>query len=384
MEFRFTPEQVHIRDTARAFLAAHATQAVLRQSIASGATMDRGLWGAVTDQMGWAGVAVPEHLGGAGLTAVELAILMQETGGALARIPLFCGAAMAIPAILAAGTVGQQAELIPPLITGGIASLCFTGVHGTPGPQGVTAELRRLGGGGFRLTGKAGFVPHAASADLIIIACRAPNSRGAAGISLVALPARWPGLCRTDLTTLDLTRPYSTFAFDDVEVPAEKILGEAEQGGDALRHTLNFAAAMLAAEQLGGAERVLEFTLEHAKTRSQFGRPIGGFQAVKHKLADMMLLVESARSAAYYAACTAAETPEDLAGAASVTRAYCSDAYMRCASEAIQLHGGMGYTWEHPAQLYFKRARASATLLGDAAYHRELVAQMMGLDEEAA
>ena len=383
MEFRFTPEQVHIRDTARAFLAAHATQAVLRQSIASGATMDRGLWGAVTDQMGWAGVAVPEHLGGAGLTAVELAILMQETGGALARIPLFSSAAMAIPAILAAGTAEQQAELIPPLVAGGIATLCFTGVHGTPGLQGVTAELRRQGGG-FRLAGQAGFVPHAADADIIVIACRAANSRGAEGISLVALPAAWPGLRRTDLTTLDMTRPYSAFAFDDVDVTPEKILGDPEGASGALRHTLNFAAAMLAAEQLGGAERVLEFTVEHAKTRSQFGRPIGSFQAVKHKLADMMLLVESARSATYYAACTAAETPEELASAASVARAYCSDAFMRCASEAIQLHGGMGYTWEHPAQLYFKRARATATLLGDAAYHRELVAQAMGLDEEAA
>jgi len=185
-------------------------------------------------------------------------------------------------------------------------------------------------------------------------------------------------------TTLDLTRPYSTLHFNNIDIPPLAILGQPHEAAPAFTHTLAFAAAMLAAEQLGGAERVLALSLDHTKQRKQFGRIIGSFQAIKHKLANMLLLVESARAAAYYAACTAAESPADLPEAASIARAYCSEAYCRCAAEAIQIHGGMGFTWDHPAQLYFKRARASATLLGDPAYHREQIAQIMGLNEAAA
>jgi alkylation response protein AidB-like acyl-CoA dehydrogenase len=172
--------------------------------------------------------------------------------------------------------------------------------------------------------------------------------------------------------------------FNNIDIPREAILGQPHEAAAAFTHTLAFAAAMLAAEQLGGAERALALSLDHAKQRKQFGRIIGSFQSIKHKLADMLLLVESARSAAYYAACTAAETPADLPEAASIARAYCSEAFSRCAAEAIQIHGGMGFTWDHPAQLYFKRARASATLLGDSDYHREQIAQIMGLNEAAA
>jgi alkylation response protein AidB-like acyl-CoA dehydrogenase len=378
MQFSFTPEQVHIRDTAMQFLASHP-----RPGRAEAPAVDDALWHEASRELGWAGVAVPEHLGGAGLGAVELAILMQETGAALAPIPLFSTAGLAIPAILAAGSPAQLAMFVPAIAAGGIATMAFTSVEGMPGLNGVTAELHHTANG-FRLSGQAGFVPDAASAEHIVIACRAPRSTGANGVSLVVLPAAYPGLRRIDHTTLDVTRPYSTLQFENVDVPREHVLGEPEDAAAALQYTLDFAAAMLAAEQMGGAARVLATTVEFAKTRNQFGRPIGSFQAVKHKLADMMLLVESARSAAYYAACVAAETPALLGEAASVARAYCSDAFMRCAAEGIQLHGGMGFTWEHSMQLYFKRARASATLLGDAAYHRERVAQAMGLDEVAA
>jgi alkylation response protein AidB-like acyl-CoA dehydrogenase len=188
----------------------------------------------------------------------------------------------------------------------------------------------------------------------------------------------------THHTTLDLTRPYSTIRYQNADIPRTAILGEPECAGPAFLQTLSFAAAMLAAEQLGGAEHVLALSVDHAKTRIQFNRPIGGFQAIKHKLADMKLLVESARSAAFYAACTAAESPEHLAEAAAIARVYCSDAFTQCAAAAIQIHGGMGFTWDHPAHLYFKRARASATLLGGPSYHREKIAQAMGLNAAAA
>jgi alkylation response protein AidB-like acyl-CoA dehydrogenase len=383
MYFRFTPEQESIRDTARAFLAQHATQARLRETIAAQAPTDEPLWHAITTEMGWPGAAIPEEFGGAGLSAVELAILMQETGAALAAVPFFTTTAMAVPAILHAATHLQKSELLPAIAEGDSATLCFTDTLGTPGLAGVRSELHRHGNA-YRLTGQAGFIASAATARHIVVAARAPRSLGEDGISLIALSSDTPGLHRTDHTTLDLTRPYSALTFDNVDVPLDRILGVPESAGAALRHTLAFAATMLAAEQLGGAERLLHVTTEHAKTRTQFNRPIGSFQAVKHMLADMMLRVESARSAAYYAACTAAESPQDLPEVASIARAYCSDAFSHCAADAVQLHGGMGYTWEHPVQLYFKRARASATWLGDAPYHRELVAQSMGLDEAAA
>ena len=383
MQFRFTPEQTAIADSARRFLAEFATPQALHSYIETPTPMHQPLWDAMTQRMGWLGVAVPEHLGGAGLTAVELAILMQQTGAALAPVPLFATTALAIPAILAAATPAQQADLLPPILAGAPATLCFTNPAGTPGCAGVTAELRR-NGQNFRLTGAAGFVPHAEAARHLVIACRALGSVAEEDISLVALPASWPGLHYTHHTTLDMTRPYSTIHFKNVDIPRHTILGEPDAAGSALCQTLSFAAAMLAAEQLGGAERVLAMSLDHAKQRIQFARPIGSFQAIKHKLADMLLLVESARSAAYYAACTAAEAPEHLAEAASIARAYCSEAFTNCTAEAIQIHGGMGFTWEHPAHLYFKRARASSTLLGDASYHREIVARFMGLDEAAA
>lgn len=383
MEFRFTPEQTAIADAASAFLAQHATPAKLKNYVASHTPMDQDLWRAVTHDMGWLGVAVPESLGGAGLTAVELAILMQESGAALSPIPLFATTALAIPAILAAATHQQQAELIPPIMSGAAATFGFTNEHATPGPEGVTAELRRENNI-YKLTGQTGFVPHAAAAKTLIIACRAPNSQSTEGLSLVALSTDHRGLHATHHTTLDLTRPYSTIRFQNVEIPQSAILGAPESAAAAFIQTLSFAAAMLAAEQLGGAERVLALSVEHAKTRIQFNRPIGSFQAIKHKLADMKLLVESARSAAYYAACTAAESPENLAEAASIARACCSDGFTKCAAEAIQIHGGMGFTWDHPAHLYFKRARSSATLLGDPTHHREKIAQLMGLSEAAA
>ena len=383
MEFCFTPEQTYIAETAQAVLARHMPATRLHKILASGDSMDTDLWSVIARDMGWLATAIPEHLGGAGLTAVDLAILMQETGAVLAPVPFFATAALAIPAILAAGTPHQQASLMPELLAGAPATLGFTGAQGLPGCEGVTALLDQ-NAPTYCLTGTAGFVPHAAAAKYLVIACRAPGSRGAAGISLVCLPASTPGLGFEHHISLDLTRPYSTIHFENVEVPPGAILGAKDSAGPAFKQTLAFAVTMLAAEQLGGAERTLSLSLDHAKTRVQFGRPIGSFQAIKHKLADMKLLVESARSATYYAACTAAESPHDLPEAASIAQAYCADAFASCAAETIQIHGGMGFTWDHPAHLYFKRARAAATMLGDASYHREKIARLMGLHEAAA
>ena len=193
------------------------------------------------------------------------------------------------------------------------------------------------------------------------------------------LPADTPGIERRLLPTMDQTRKQAEIAFHDVRVPAAALLGGDGEGWPILCRTLDLAAVALAAEQLGGAQRCLDMSVDYAKQRVQFGRPIGSFQAIKHKCADMLLRVESARSASYYAGWAAGVNEPELPALASLAKAYCSDTYFHCAAEAIQIHGGVGFSWEHDVHLYFKRAKSSETLLGDATYHRELVAQRIGL-----
>ena len=195
-------------------------------------------------------------------------------------------------------------------------------------------------------------------------------------VRLFAVPSDAPGLQREALATMDQTRRQARVVLDDVRLPEDALMS----GGEAaLEKTLQLAAVALSAEQVGGAQRCLDAAVEYAKERVQFGRPIGSFQAIKHKCADMMVLVESARSASYYAGCVAAEDTEELPVVASLAQAVCSDAYFRCAAESLQIHGGVGFTWEYDVHLYFKRAKSSETFLGDAAWHRERVATMIGL-----
>jgi alkylation response protein AidB-like acyl-CoA dehydrogenase len=198
-------------------------------------------------------------------------------------------------------------------------------------------------------------------------------------VSLFAVPADSEGISRVALPGMDQTRRLSQVVFEDVEVPASALMGEEGDGWHALRDTLDLAAVALAAEQVGGAQRCLDLSVEYAKERQQFGRPIGSFQAIKHKCADMMVAVESARSGAYYAGCVADEDESKRSLVASLAKAACSDAFFRCAADAIQIHGGVGFTWEYDVHLYFKRARSTEVFLGDPAYHRERVAKGIGL-----
>jgi alkylation response protein AidB-like acyl-CoA dehydrogenase len=209
-----------------------------------------------------------------------------------------------------------------------------------------------------------------------VVVAREAGTSGEDGISFFVVDGDAPGLTRTALSTMDQTRKQALLEFDGV---AARRLGEAGSGWPALSKTLDQAAVCLGNEMAGGAQRVLDMSVEYAKARVQFGRPIGSFQAIKHKCADMLVEVESAKSAAYYAAWAAADDNDELPAVASLTKAYCSDAYLHAASENIQIHGGIGCTWEHDAHLYFKRAKSSELLLGDATYHRELLAQRIGI-----
>jgi alkylation response protein AidB-like acyl-CoA dehydrogenase len=226
-------------------------------------------------------------------------------------------------------------------------------------------------GDGWRLDGHKTYVLDGCLAQVILVVARSD-----AGVSLFAVVGSAPGLTRSSMPTMDQTRKQARLVFSSV--PA-RLVGADGGGWPVVSRALDFAAIALAAEQVGGAQRVLEMSVEYAKTRVQFGRPIGSFQAIKHKCADMLLAVESAKSAAYYAAWAAAEDNSEVPVMASLAKAFCSEAYFQAAADNIQIHGGIGFTWDHPAHLYFKRAKSSELIFGDPAYHRELLAQRIGI-----
>jgi alkylation response protein AidB-like acyl-CoA dehydrogenase len=296
--------------------------------------------------------------------------------------PFLSSIGLAVPALVMAGNTEQRERWLPALLDGTrTAALACTGTRGRAGLDNIEAQLVATSDGNFKLSGAAGFVVFGHNADLFIVAARAPHSSGEHGVSLILLPRDSAGLRIEKIMAMDLTRPYAKLTFDNVTVPASALLGAAQMAGPILARILALGAIALAAEQIGGAEYCLTMSVEYAKQRVQFGRAIGSFQAVKHKLADMMVLVEAAKSATYYAACAADEDPAQLFEAAAIAKSFCADAFMQCAGTAIQLLGGIGITWEHDVHLYFKRARASNNLLGDAIYQREQLAQQL-LDGE--
>lgn len=378
MQFAFTEEQGLIRESVREFLAEHGASARVRTAIATGHGYDERTWHALIE-MGWTGLPFPERYGGSGLGNVELAIVQQELGRCLMPSPFFASICLAARAIQAAATESQCAEWLPSLASGEkIGALAVTGRKGRAGLDAIGVQVSP-DGSAYRLSGEASFVVSGDVADLLIIAARAPGSRGADGVDLIVLPANTSGVRVERLVMMDETRRCARVTFDRASAAREAILGEPGQSGVALERALQLAQIALGAEQTGGAEGALEMAVNYTKERVQFGRAIGSFQAVKHRLADMMVLVEAAKSAVYYGAATADEQGEDLPEAAALVKAYCSDAFFNCAGNAIQLHGGIGFTWEHDAHLYFKRARSSSTLFGDAVYHREQIARRLDL-----
>ena len=379
MNFALDEEQEQLRATARAFLAQSSSSPQVRTAMDSELGWDPAVWRRVAGELGWTAVIVPEAYGGLGLTQVELAVLMEEMGSALLCAPFFSTVCLAANALVAGGSEAQKGELLARIAAGEVtATVAWTEANGRWDAEAVAAVARREGAG-FVLSGRKAFVVDGHSADLLLVAARREGTSGEDGVSLFTLPGDAAGLERRAVGTMDRTRRLAEVALDGVRAPASALLGEEGRGWPILRKTLSLAAVALAAEQTGGAQRCLDMAVDYAKQRVQFGRPIGSFQAIKHKCANMLVQVESARSASYFAACTAAEDGEDLPLAASLAKAYCSDAYFRCAAENVQIHGGIGFTWEHDAHLYLKRAKSSETLLGDASHHRELVARGIGL-----
>jgi alkylation response protein AidB-like acyl-CoA dehydrogenase len=332
---------------------------------------DPAVWSQMADQLGLQSLTIPEEFGGSGFTYVELLVVLEEMGAALLCAPFFSSVALAANALLTSGDDEAKKSYLPGIASGEtIATLAITEDNGKWDFGGIECKAEQKGDG-WVLNGHKMFVLDGHVANLVIVA-----ARSAKGVSLFAVQGDAPGLTRTALPTMDQTRKQARLEFADTPAALIGTDGDAEAG---LSRTLDLAAVALAAEQVGGAQHVLDSSVEYAKTRIQFGRPIGSFQAIKHKCADMLLEVESAKSAAYYAAWAAAEDSDELPVVASLAKSYCSEAYFHAAAENIQIHGGIGFTWEHPAHLYFKRAKSSELLLGDPSYHRELLAQRIGI-----
>ncbi len=379
MDFAFTEEQEELRATAREFLAAHSSSEQVRTAMQSELGYDPQVWKQIGAELGWPSVIIPEEFGGLGLGYVELVALLEGMGSALLCAPFFSSVCLAANALLVGGSEEQKKEYLPGIAEGQTrATLAFTEANGRWDASGIEASARREGCD-YGLSGKKSFVLDGHCADLLVVAVRREGTTGEAGISLFALPAAARGVERRALPTMDQTRRQAEIELRDVRVPGSALMGQEGEGWRALSKTLALAAVALSAEQVGGAQRCLDMSVEYAKQRVQFGRPIGSFQAIKHKCADMLVQVESARSASYYAGCVAAEDGAELPLLASLAKAYCSDAYFDCAANAIQIHGGVGFTWEYDVHLYFKRARSSESFLGDGAYHREQVARGIGL-----
>lgn len=374
MTFAPTDEQRQLQQLVRKFCEAKSPIAEVRTLMDDTRGFDDAVWRQLGGELGLQSLAIPEAYGGAGYTLVELSLAMEEMGRALLCAPFFSSIVLGANAILFGGTEEQRLSLLPDIASGDVrATLAFAEQTDRWAPLDATAEAT-ADGSGYRLNGNKTLVVDGHTAQLIIVSARLA---GSPEISLFAVNAQdVEGLQRTPLPTLDQTRKLAALEFDSV--PAQLLGRRGDDGAVALRRTLQLAAVCLAAEQVGGAAHCLEASVEYAKVRMQFGRPIGSFQAIKHRCADLLVDVESARSASYFAIAAACSSV-DLALASSLAHAHCSEVFSRAASDMIQIHGGVGFTWEHEAHLYLKRAKTSEAFLGGINYHRDVVADAMHL-----
>jgi alkylation response protein AidB-like acyl-CoA dehydrogenase len=372
MDFSFTPEHDELRHTVRKFLEDKSPEAAVRRLMMSERGYDPDVWSQMAAQVGLPGLVIAERFGGAGLGFVELAIVMEEMGRALLCAPYLSTAVLATQALQLGASEAAQADLLPKIAAGKaiVALAC------TEPDRGWDAEAVAMPAtadrGAWRLDGVKAYVIDGHSADVLLVVARAGDA-----LSLFRIHGDADGVERTLLPTLDVTRKLARVRLTRARAERIGIDGDLTP---ILAKVLSLGVVALAAEQVGGAQRCLEMATAYAKTRLQFGRPIGSYQAIKHRCADMLVSVEFAKSAAYHAAFRAAEDDAaELPAAASMAKSYCSEAYFQAAADNIQVHGGMGFTWEHPAHLYFKRAKSSSLLFGDAVHHREKLAQHIGV-----
>ena len=385
MEFSFNDEQQMIRDTAAAFLAEVSDSQAVRRAMATEQGYEDSVWQRITGEMYWQALHIPEQYGGLGLGYVELAALFEQMGRYLLCAPYYSTVALATNALLVAGNEEQKSEYLTRIAAGELTgTLGWVSPGGSWDAQGVQATWEKTASG-YALNGTLRYVPDGHTAGLLIVAARAKGSEGTEGISLFALPADTAGVERRWLPTLDQTRRQAEVVLQNAQLPANALLGGEGAAWPQLEKILQLAQIAVAAEQMGGAQQALDISVEYAKGRVQFNRPIASFQALKHQAADMMLKAEASRSAVYYAACIAQEAlfdgdaalASELPEAAAIAKGYCSDAFFFNASTGLQMHGGVGFTWEYDIQLYFKRARSTETFLGNGDWQREQLAKQL-------
>ena len=372
MRLGYSEDQEELRRFVRQFLEEKSPESAVRDLMGSERGYDEAVWRQMADQMGLQGLAIDERYGGGGFTYRELVLVLEEMGRALLCAPYFSSVVLAAGALGHCGDEAACEELLPAIASGeSIATLAFEEDGAAPGADGIGIAAVPDGAGAWRLSGEKTYVLDGHVADVVLVV--AQRSEGA---SLFRCAGDAEGLQREVLPTLDLTRKQARLTFADTPVVS---VGAPGDGGAVLARVLDLAAVALAAEQVGGAQHCLDMAVGYAGERMQFGRPIGSFQAIKHRCADMLLEIETARSAAYYGGWCAATGDDDLPVAAAMAKAHCSDAYYRAAAETIQIHGGIGFTWEHPAHLYFKRAKSSQLMFGGPAHHREVLADLVGI-----
>ncbi len=377
MDIGFSDEQNLLRDTARKFLDAACPTKFVRERMATAEAVTPEFWARIAEQ-GWLGILFSEDDGGIGLGVTDLIVLMEEMGRAVMPGP-YLATLLGGLAIRETGSAAQRREYLPGIAAGEVkATLAATEPNARWDAAGVTLAARP-GRGGFSLSGTKLFVPDAHLADILVVAARTRDGTTLEdGVSLFAVPKDAAGLTVTPMPSIDETRKLCEVRFENVAVPDGALLGELHAGWAALSRVFDVAAVALSAEMCGGAQRVLDMTVEYAKIRETFGKPIGSYQGVKHKCADMLVEVENARSLTYYAAWAVDGNEADARLAVSMAKSYASDASRKVSNAGIQLHGGIGMTWEHDLHLYMKRAKASEVAFGDATWHRERIARLLG------
>lgn len=371
MILAFSDEQEDLRKAVRRFMEDKSPETEVRRLMDGEQGYDPVVWTRMARELGLQGLGIPEEYGGSGSSFVEVMVVMEEMGRALLCAPYFSSVIFAANLLLSCGDDAVNSEFLPGIASGTtIATVALVEASGRWDEEGIGLVASRAGDA-WTLSGQKPYVLDGHTADLVLVVARTN-----AGISVFAVNKGAPGLAAMPLVTMDQTRKQARLNFEST--PA-RLVGAEGEGWEAVSKALNLAAVALAAEQVGGAQKVLEMAVDYAKIRVQFGREIGSFQAIKHKCADMLVGVESAKSAAYYAGFAAAERSIELPTVAHLAKAYCSEVYLQVTAENIQVHGGIGFTWAHPAHLYFKRAKSSELLFGDPNYHREILAQRIGI-----
>jgi alkylation response protein AidB-like acyl-CoA dehydrogenase len=376
MNFDFSDDQKQLRDQARRFLAEKCTTKQVRQVLEGKDSYDRALWKGLAE-LGFLGVAIPEEFGGTGAGHLELAVIAEELGRVVAPVPVASSIYLAAEAILIAGSDAQKRKYLPGLASGeSIGTLALFEGKGNPNPAGI-----KVSAAGGTISGVKMPVPDGEIADIAIVAARTGNSGRESDIALYIVDLKGKGVTRRSLQSIDPTHNQAEITFNGA--PAE-LLGRAEDGWSTLKQVLDRAAVLIAFEQLGGADRAMEMGRDYALDRMAFGRPIGSFQAVKHIMADMYVNATLARSNAYYAAWALSTNSSELAEAAAGARISATQAFQFCSKQNIQVHGGMGFTWEFDCHLYYRRSNALALGLGSLTYWEDQLIDSMRTRNAAA